>query len=158
MDDPALGTLKAHWDLSNEGYAEPNRRLLIDLAFRLLATLVPGDGPARTRQPISSDTVNDYYGGSLWTVVYRLGDEKQGLEISDTVSDAHDGMTPYEAGTVISPYGLPDGWSLRLIGTFIAPLYEHPNPVSLTARLPGAERQRIAAILTAEFGATFDAG
>jgi hypothetical protein len=35
MDASGLRTVKARWDLSNAGYAEPNRRLLIDLAFRL---------------------------------------------------------------------------------------------------------------------------
>lgn len=156
MDDPALRTLKAHWTLSNEGFVEPNRRILLDLAFRLLAILLPRTRLVRTWQPVSSRYDNDEYGGSLSTVVYRLGDEKHGLEVSDSISDARDGMTPYGAGSVITLYGLPDGWALELIGSFIAPLYGRPNPMSLKAHLPPAKHPPITALLLAEFGATLD--
>jgi hypothetical protein len=156
MGATALRAVKARWDLSNDGYAEPNRRLLIDLAFRLAALVQPGFAPPRTRQPIASTYDEDDYGGSLSTAVYRLGDEARGLEITDTVSDAHDGMTPSEAGTEIRVYGLPDGCALALIGIFIAPLYGQPNPASLDARLPAATVPIVAGLLREEFGATLD--
>jgi len=156
MGATALRAVKARWDLSNAGYAEPNRRLLIDLAFRLAALVQPGFAPPRTRHPVAGTTAEDDYGGTLTTAVYRLGDETRGLEVTDTVSDAHDGMTPFEAATEIRVYGLPDGCALALTGSFIAPLYDRPNPASLDARLPAAAVAPVAGLLRAEFGATID--
>src|SRR5690348_2560795 len=101
MGATALRAVKARWDLSNDGYAEPNRRILIDLAFRLAVLVHPGFVPPRTRHPVSSTTDEDDYGGTLATAVYRLGDDARGLEVTDRVSDAHDGMTPFEAATEI---------------------------------------------------------
>jgi hypothetical protein len=157
MGAAALRAVKARWDLSNAGYAEPNRRLLIDLAFRLAALVPPGFAPSRTRQPISYSTVEDDYGGTLTTAVYRLGDAARGLDVTDRVSDAHDGMTPFAAATEIRVYGLPDGCALALTGSFTAPLYGQPNPASLDARLPAAAVPAITDLLRAEFGATIDA-
>jgi hypothetical protein len=156
MGATALRAMKARWDLSNDGYAEPNRRLLINLAFRLAALVQPGFAPARTRHPIAGTSDEDDYGGTLTTPVYRLGDETRGLEVTDRVSDAHDGMTPFEATTEIRVYGLPEGCALALTGTFIAPLYGRPNPVSLEARLPATAVSAVAGLLRAEFGATID--
>ena len=156
MGDQPFRTVKARWDLSNQGYVEPNRRLLTDLAFRLAALAQPGFVPPRTRQPVSSTYDEDDYGGSLSTEVYRLGDAARGFEITDTVSDAHDGMTPFDAATAIRVYGLPDGYALALRGTFTAPLYGRPNPASLDARLPAAVLPAVADLLRAEFGATID--
>ena len=157
MGDSAFRTVTARWDLSNEGYAEPNRRLLINLAFRLAALVQPGFAPARTRHPIAGTSDEDDYGGTLTTAVYRLGDGVRGLEVTDRVSDAHDGMTPFEAATEIRVFGLPDGCALALTGTFIAPLYGRPNPASLEARLPAAAASAITNLLRAEFDATLDA-
>ena len=156
MPEPALKTLKATWDLSNDGYAEPNRRVLMALAVRLAAILRPGFAPAGAKQPISSDYAVDDYGGSLSTQVYRLGTGESSLEITDTVSSANDGMTPFEAGTTIQVGGLPDSYTLVLSGTFIAPLYGVPNPVRLQARLPEAVAKTVATLLRDEFGATID--
>jgi hypothetical protein len=152
----AWRAVKARWDLSNAGYAEPNRRLLIDLAFRLAALVQPGFAPARIRQPVAGTTDEDDYGGTLTTAVYRLGDAARGLEVTDRVSDAHDGMTPFEAATEIRAYGLPDGCALALTGTFIAPLYGQPNPASLEARLPAATVPIVAGLMREEFGTTLD--
>jgi hypothetical protein len=156
MGVPALRAMKARWDLSNDGYAEPNRRLLIDLAFRLAALVQPGFAPPRTRHPVSSTTDEDDYGGTLATTIYRLGDATRGLDVTDRVSDAHDGMTPFEAATEIRVYGLPDGCALALTGTFIAPLYGRPNPASLEARLPAATVAAVSGLMREEFGATLD--
>jgi hypothetical protein len=156
MDDPAFRTVKARWDLSNDGYAEPNRRLLIDLVFRLAALVQPGFALQSTRQPVAGTTVEDDYGGTLTTGVYRLGDVAQGLEVTDRISDAHDGMTPFDAATEIRVYGLPDGCALALTGTFTAPLYGQPNPASLDARLPAAMVPAFTALLHGEFDATIE--
>jgi len=156
MGATALRAVKASWDLANEEYAEPNRRLLIDLAFRLAALMQPGFAPPRTRHPGAGMTDEDDYGGTLTTVVYRLGDETRGLEVTDRVSDAHDGMTPFEATTEIRVYGLPDGCALALTGSFIAPLYGRPNPANLAARLPAAAVPALTDLLRADYSATID--
>ena len=156
MGDEPFRTVQARWNLSSDGYAEPNRRLLIDLAFRLAALVQPGFAPSRTRQPISYSTVEDDYGGTLTTVIDRLGDAARGLDVTDRVSDAHDGMTPFAAATEIRVYGLPDGCALALTGAFTAPLYGLPNPASQDARLPGATVPAVAGLLRAEFGAPIE--
>jgi hypothetical protein len=159
MREPALRVLKARWEFPSEGPDDPKRRLLIDLAFRLAATMQPSFAPSRTLQPISSRfEVDEMTGGTFQEEVSRLGDTEHGVEITDRFYNPNDGIVGISGWTAIRVYGLPEGWDIYLDGDFVAAQYGRPQPMSLRATMPEETINAVANILTAEFGATVERG
>jgi len=159
MSEPALMGLKAHWAIPSEGPDDPKRRLLIDLAFRVAATMKPGFAPSQTRQHISNRfEVDEMTGGTFQEEVSRLGDTEQGVEITDRFYNPNDGIVGISGWTGVRVYGLPEGWDLHLDGDFVAAQYERPQPMSLQATMPEETIDAVTSILKAEFGAVVERG
>jgi hypothetical protein len=157
MTEFELHVVKAQWETPSEGPDEPRRRHLIDLAFRLAKLVQPTFDPARTRHEVSSKMEEDEeWGGVYSTRVYCIGDEERGARISEWSMNPQDGMTPIESSIEISVYGIPDGWTLALTGSFTPPMRGPSQPMSVEARVPAPAAGEIASLLKQEVGAAVD--